>query len=133
MFWSMLAYCAVVDEEQESFRWCLQNAIELLEVTRGLSGGEGWWYGTLWFHYDKLDTMVRDEVERIARDMPSGGGLSDLNLYLNLIEQEVVGTREEVDELPNEERMDRPGTELGTRLITLERNHHRLSRIVGGQ
>ena len=29
------SYCAVVDEEQESFRWCLRNAVELLEFTRG--------------------------------------------------------------------------------------------------
>ena len=132
-FWSMLAYCAMADEEQESFKWCLRNAIELLEFTRGLVDGEGlkWWYGALWFHYDKLDTTVRDEVERIARDMSLGDGLSDLNLYHNLIEQEVVRTRQEVDELRNEDKLDRPGIGLRARLIALEGNYNRLGRITG--
>ena len=132
-FWSMLAYCALADEEQDSFRWCLRNAIELLEFTRGLADGEGlkWWYGTLWFHYDKLDTKVRDEVERIARDMSLGDGLEDLNLYLNLIGQEVTRIRRDVDELPDEDRLDSRGMVLRARLIALERNHHKLARITG--
>ena len=55
--------------------------MELLEFARGLSDGEGskWWYGMLRFHHDKLDTMVRDEVERIASDRSLGDGLLDLN------------------------------------------------------
>jgi len=123
----MHAYCAMADEGQESFKWCLQNAIELLEFARGLADGEGlkWWYGTLWFHYDKLDTTVREEVERIAKDMSMGDGLSDLNLYHNLIEQEVMRTRQKVGELRNEDRLDRPG--IG--LIALEGNYNELGRI----
>ena len=132
-FWGMLAYCGLADEEQESFRWCLKNAIELLEFTRGLPDGEGlkWWYGTLWFNYDKLDTTVQDEVKRIARDMSLGDGLSDLNLYLNLIGQGVAGARQEVDELSDEDRLDKPAMKLRARLIALEGNHYRLARITG--
>jgi len=134
-FWKMLAYCITVDEELGPFAWCLQNATELLDFVRGLPDGEGlkWWYGTLWFHYDKLDNAVRDEVERIAKDMSLGDGLSDLNLYLNLIGQEVVRTRQEVDKLPDEDKLDVPGMKLRTRLIALEGNHHRLSLITGGR
>ena len=130
-FWSTLAHCARVEEERESFRWCLQNAIELLEFTRRLADGEGlkWWYGALWFHYDKLDTMVRDEVERIARDMLQSDGLSDLSLCLDLIGQEIARTRQEVDGLPNEERVADFGVGLGARLIALEGNYSRLARI----
>ena len=40
-FWSMFAYSARTDETRESVRWCLQNAIELLEFTRGLPDSEG--------------------------------------------------------------------------------------------
>ena len=134
-FWKMLAYCIVVDEGLGPFAWCLQNATELLDFMRGLPDGEGlrWWYGTLWFHYDKLDTTVRNEVERIAKDMSLGDGLLDLNLYLNLIGQEVARTRQEVDELRDEAKLDRPGMKLRTRLIALEGNHHRLSLITGGR
>jgi len=51
-----------------------------------------WWYGTLWFHYDELDTTVQDEVKKITRDLLLGDGLSNLNLYLNLIEQGLTRT-----------------------------------------
>jgi hypothetical protein len=135
-FWSMFACCILVEEGRESFRWCLRNAIELLEFTRGLPDGEGlkWWYGTLWFHYDKLDTTVRSDVEKIARDMASNDGLSDLNLYLNLIGREVARTRQEVDEIPNEGWVGGSiNMKLRARLIALEGNYHRLSRITGGQ
>jgi len=132
-FWCVLAYCTLVDEELESFKWCLQNALDLLEYTRGLAGGEGlkWWYGTLWFHYDKLDTTVREEVERIAKDMTLGSGLSDLNLYHNLIEQDVMRTRVEVAELPNEIRPAGFSVRVRGRLVALEGNCHRLARITG--
>lgn len=132
-YWSMFAYSTRVVEERESFKWCLQNAIELLEFTRGLPHGQGlkWWYGTLWFHYDKLDTTVRDEVEKIAREMSLGDGLSDLNLYLNLIGQEVARTRQEVEDIPNQSRPAGFGVELRARLIALERITHRLTRITG--
>jgi len=134
-FWSILAYCAEADEGQESFRWCLQNAIGLLEFTKGVAGGGGskWWYCSLWIHYDKLDTVVRDKVERIAKEMLLGDGLSDLNLYLNLIGREVARTQTVVDELPNRDRMGEVGMKLRTRLINLEGNHHRLSLITGGR
>ena len=134
-FWCVLAYCTLVEEELESFKWCLRNALDLLEYTRGLAGGEGlkWWYGTLWFHYDKPDTTVREEVERIAREMSLGNGLSDLNLYHNLIEQEVARTRREVDELPNEIRPAGFSVRVRARLVALEGNCHRLARITGGR
>ena len=132
-FWCMLAYCCTVEQGLESFRWCLQNAIELLEFSRGLPDGEGlkWWYGTLWFHYDKLDKAARDDVERTARDMSLGDNLSDLNLYLNLIEQEIARTRQDVDRFSDVVRVSSFGMELRTRLIALEGNYHRLARIVG--
>lgn len=80
-FWTILAPCTLVGEEEEPSKWRLWNGMELLEFARGLSDGEGskWWYGMLWFHHDKLDTMVRDEVERIASDRSLGDGLLDLN------------------------------------------------------
>ena len=132
-FWSMFAYSARADETRESVRWCLQNAIELLEFTRGLPDGEGlkWWHCALWFHYDKLDTTVRDEVEKIARDMSLGDGLSDLNLYLNHIGQEIARVRKEVDELGNSPV--RFGMKSRDQLVALEGNHHRLSRITAGR
>jgi len=133
--WSMFAYSTRVDEARESVRWCLQNAIELLEFMRGLPHGEGlkWWYGALWFHYDKLDTTARDEVERIARDMSLGDGLSDLNLYLNLIGQEVVRIRQEVDGFREKYGTERAGVELRSKLIALEGSQHRLARITAGR
>ena len=75
--WSVLAHCCLVEEEI-SFRWCLQHAIELLDFTRGLPNSQGlkWWYATLRFYYDKLDPTVRDEVKRIARVIPRRGYLS---------------------------------------------------------
>ena len=95
--------------------------------------GEGlkWWYWALWFHYDKLETTVRDEVERIARDISLGDGLSDLNLYLDPTGQEVTRVRQEVDELPDWDRLDKFGMALRAQLVTLEGNHHMLAQIVG--
>ena len=97
--WSALPYYGAVEEEEESFRWCLRNAIELLEFMRGLPDGEGlkWWYVTLWFHYDKLDATVRDEAERMARDISRSDGLPGPNSYLDLIEREVNEMRRELD------------------------------------
>jgi len=131
--WSMFAYSTRAYEKQESLKWCLQNAIELLEFTRGLPDGEGlrWWYCTLWFYFDKLDTTVRDEVEKIARDMSLGDGLSDLNMYLNLIGQEVAMVRKEVDELiMYESRPAEYVMKLRDRLVALEGNKYRLGRII---
>ena len=93
--WSVLANCDLVEEEEESFRWCLRNAIELLEFARGLPDGEGlkWWYVTLWFHYDKLDATVQEEAERIARDVSLSDGSSDQDSYLKLIRREVAEIR----------------------------------------
>lgn len=132
--WRMLAHCTLVEEERVSFKWCLGNAIELLEFTRGLEDGEGlkWWYGTLWLHFDKLDITVQEEVERIARDMSSGPsvGILDLNLYLDLIGQEVVRIQQELDGLYNENGLA-GGRKLRARLIALEGNGHRLAHITG--
>jgi hypothetical protein len=51
---------------------CLQNAIKLLEFTRGLPNGGGlkWWHATPWFHHDKLDPKTRGEVVKIAMEIP---------------------------------------------------------------
>ena len=131
--WSLLAHWTLADEEEESFKWCLKNAVELLEFTKGLSDGERfkWWYGTLWFHFEKLDPTVRSEVERIAVEMSSGDGLSDLDLYLSIIGQEVDRTRRKLEELTEEARVARSGMALGARFVTLEGNHRRLARITG--
>ena len=54
--------------------------------------------------------------------MLSGDGLSDLNLYLNIIGQEVERKRRVLDGLTDE---DRPGMELGAQLVVVERNYRR--------
>ena len=131
-FWRALAYCAQV-RDTESAIWCLQNAIELLEFTRALPDGEGlkWWYGTLWLRYDKLDTTVRDEVKRIAADMLGGDGLSDLNLYLSLMQEEVMRIRQELNELSYDDRQWVPGWNMQARLTAMEGNYDQLARITG--
>jgi len=70
-------------------------------------------------------------VERVAKDMSTGGGLSDLNLYLSLIRQEVVRTRREADDLPNKSTQGGFGTDLRARLVALEGNYDKLARITG--
>ena len=129
--WSVLAHWTLADEER-SFKWCLQNAIELLDFTRRLPDRQGFkrWYGTLWFHFDKLDPTVRGEVEGIGTEMSSGDDLSDLNLYLNLISQEVERTRRTLDGPTGDGRSD---MELRARFVVLEGNYRRLARITGGQ
>ena len=129
-FWSVLAHCNLV-EELGSVRWCLQNATELLGFTRGLSCGEGlrWWYGTLWFHYDKLDNAAREEVKRMAVDMLHNDGLSDLNLYLGLIREEIARIRREINRLAEGERLRVPCGKMKARLVALDGNYHQLTRI----
>ena len=65
------------------------------------------------------------------REVSLGDSLPDLNLYHNLIEQEVVRTRQEVAELCNEDRLDLCGIGVRAQLIALEGNHNRLGRITG--
>ena len=132
---STFSSCAEFPGERESFWWCLENAIDLLEFVRGSADGEGlkWWYGTLWFHYDKLDAAARDEVERIAKEMSLGDGLSDLKLYLSIIGQEVERTRRKVDELPNASQPAGFGVMVRARLVALEENYHKLAGITGGR
>ena len=134
-FWSTFAYCARVGEDLESLRWCLENAIELLKFTRGLSSGEGlkWWYGVLWFYFDKLDPAVKDEVEKIAREMSAGDGVSDLHLYLDLIGQEAARIRQGMEGFANDTTKTGQCMNLRTRSIALERNHRRLDRIIKGR
>ena len=131
--WSLFAEWTLADEEDVSFQWCLKNAIELLEFTKGSPDAERfrWWYGTLWFHFEKLDPTVRGEVERIAREMSSGDGLSDLNLYLNLIGQETERTQRELAGLTEDDRLDGSGMELRARTVRVEGNYRRLARIAG--
>ena len=117
--WSILAYCPRVGES-ELVRWCLRNAVELLEFVRGLTDKEGlkWWCWTLWFHYDKLGTAARDEV-KVTVGMLRNDGLPDLNLYLKLLQDKVSKMRQQIDELSDTERLssagriiDRSGREL---------------------
>jgi len=61
--------------------------------------------------------------------MLSGDGLSDLNLYLNLIGQEVERKRRVLDGLTDEDSLARPGMELGARLVVVERNYRRAGRL----
>lgn len=131
-FWSVLAYCALV-HELESVGWCLQNALELLEFTRGLADSEGlkWWCWTLWFYYDKLDTTTRDEVKKIAVDMLNKDGLSDLNFYLSLIKEEIGRVRQQVEKLPDADELGNRGRKLRSRLIALEGNYYQLAQITG--
>ena len=131
-FWSVLAYSTLV-EELESVKRCLQNATKLWEFARGLDDGEGlkWWYGTLWLHYDKLDTEVQEEVKKAAAGVLRSDRSSDLSLYLSLIEGEISRLQEDMNELPVEERREDYGTKLRARLITMEGNHRQLARIVG--
>lgn len=88
--WKLFYYHGMVEEE-ESFRSCLRNAIELLNFMRGLPDdqeGLRWWYMVLWHHWNNLDTTVwaevkrimteatearRAEAERFSRDMPYFG------------------------------------------------------------
>jgi len=130
--WNLLADWTLIEEE-ESFQWCLKNAIELLEFTKRLPDGEGfkWWYGTLWFCFDKLDPTVRGEVESTAKDMSSGDGLSDLNLYFNLIGHEVERIRRQLSGLTEEDGLSGSGMKLRGRFVALEGTHHRLARIIG--
>ena len=133
-FWGSLAYCPLV-EELESVTWCLGNAIELLEFTRGLPDGEGlkWWYWTLWFHYDRLDTTALEEVKKIAVDMRQNDGLSDLNLYLNLIQEEVSEKRKRIDTLVGGQWPIGVRRDLRARLVALEGNYDQLARIIAGR
>lgn len=130
--WEVLAYCSLI-KDAESVRWCLENAIELLEFTRGLADGEGlkWWYWVLWFFYNKLNTTFRDEVKKIAADMVNGGNLSNLNLYLGLIQEEVVRMREEIKDLPDNQRGGIFDRNTRAQLIAMEDNYDQLARIVG--
>ena len=131
--WSLFAEWTLVDEEDASFQWCLKNAIELLEFTKGSPDAERfrWWYGTLWFHFEKLDPTVQSEVERIATEMSSGGVLSDLSLYLNLIGQETERTQRQLDGLTEDDRLGRSGMGLRTRIVRVDGNYRRLARIAG--
>ena len=127
--WRVLAYC-ILARDTESVRWCLENAIELLEFTKGLPHGEGskWWYGTLWLCYNRLNTTVRDEVKRIAADMLNGDGLSDLNLYLSLMQEELTRLRQELNVIPESDFRSRF---VRLSLIALEGNYDQLARSTG--
>ena len=127
-FWSMFDSCALVREEQEPFRWCLQSAIELLEFARGLPDGEGLkrWYRTLWFHYDKLDATVRDEVEKIARDTPSDDGLSDLEWFRSLI-----GGEDVLIEAGYGDWRGESDVESRNRYTAMRENYDRLAQVMG--
>ena len=130
--WRVLAYCTQA-MDTEPVRWCLQEAVELLEFAKGLPHGEGlrWWYGALWLCYDKLSTTVRDEVRKIATDMLRDDGLSDLNLYLGLMQEEITRLRQEMNELSDIEKRSPIGMDMQTLLITMGGNYDQLARITG--
>ena len=125
--WSVLAYCPLV-KGLESAKWCLQNAVELLNFMEGLPEGSKWWYWTLWFHYDQLDAATRRVVKTRAKDMVRNNSLSDLNLYLSLIQKEIKRIEEDMDGLYEEEEV----RHAEVRSIALEGNYERLDRIVRG-
>ena len=131
--WSVLAYSTLA-EELESVRWCLRNAIELLDFMRGLPEGEGlrWWCGTLWLHFDKLDSTTRDEVKKIAAGMRSDG-LSDLNFCLGLIKGEISRVQQEVNEPRDLVEEEMFGLNLRTRLIAMEWNYQQLTQVIAGR
>ena len=131
-FWRVLAYYTQI-RYTESVVWCLQNATELLKITRELHGCEGskWWYGTLWFCYDKLDTTARDEVKRVAAEMLRDDGLSDLNTYLNLMQEELTRIRREINEFSDKWGQLPICRNLQARLITAGGNYDQLARIIG--
>ena len=134
--WSVLAYCSQASY-LESARWCLENenATDLLRFAKGLDHGEGlkWWCWTLWFHYDKLDATTRDEVKRTTSDILRDHGLSDLNLYLNLIQEEITKIRQEIGKLPENEKGWRYGKKMKAQSITLEGNYKQLAQIMEGR
>ena len=70
-------------------------------------------------------------MESIAKDISSGDGLSDLDLYLNLIGREVERTRQELNGLTEVAKQAKAGMELRARFVTLEGNYRRLVRITG--
>ena len=130
-FWKVLAYCNLVGG-LEVVKLCLENAIQLLEFTKGLSlsdDGEGlkWWYGTLWFYYHKLSPTVQAEVKKVAEVIPR----NHLNLYLNLIEDEAGRLRKELNELPEEEIFKDHGINLRDQLVGLQGNYDQLAQIAG--
>ena len=130
--WRVLAYCTQI-RDTESVKWCLQNGAELLEFTKGLPDVEGskWWYGTLWLCYDKLDATVRDKVKTVAADMLRDDGLSDLNLYLGLMQEEVTRIRQEISELSDIQKRSAIGMNMQALLITMGGNYDQLARITG--
>ena len=138
--WSVLAYSNGMEwkeltvKELESVRWCLQNAIKLLDFMRGLPDGEGlkWWFGTLWLHFDKLDSTTRDEVKRIAGGMRNDD-LSDLNFCLGLIKGEVSRLQQQVNEPRDEVEEEMLGLNLRTRLIAMEWNYQQLTQVIAGR
>lgn len=131
--WSVLAY-STMGEELESFQWCLRNADKLLEFMRGLPNGEGlkWWFGTLWLHFDKLDSTIRDEVKKVAAGMRNDG-LSDLNFCLGLLKGEVSRVQQRINEPRDEREEEGLGLNLRTRLIALEWNYQQLTQAIAGQ
>ena len=130
--WSVLAYCPLV-EELDSAKWCLQNALQLLKFTEGLREGSKWWYWTLWFHYDKLDSTIRRVVRARAEDMVRNDGLSDLNLYLSLIQEDIKKIRQDMDELPDDEKETSHHRKMKARSIALEGNYKQLDQIMKGR
>lgn len=63
--------------------------------------------------------------------MLGSGGLSDLNLYLSLIQEEITRIREEISELCGDHRVRSRGRDMKALLIAMEDNYDQLARITG--
>ena len=117
---------SILAEELESVRWCLRNAIELLDFMKGLPNREGlkWWCGMLYLHFDKLDSATRDEVQKITAAMRSDG-LTHLRFCRDIIGAEISRMQDRVDLSRGAEK-----NVVRTRLAALEGNYQQLDRII---
>ena len=58
-------------------------------------------------------------------------GLSDLNLYLGLMQEEVTRIRQEISELSDIQKRSAIGMNMQALLITMGGNYDQLARITG--
>jgi len=78
--------------------------------------------GTLFLKCEPIHLKTNEE--KVARDMSLGDGISDLNLYLNLIGREVARVRQEVDEFRERNRTEMAGIELRAQLNPAPISYH---------
>ena len=122
--WSVFSRCNLVEEEEESFRqWCLQNAMELLDFTRGLTDGQElrWWHARLLFHHDKLDTPVQDEVERIKAERIEAGMIEETRIHTRRIEAEIATERLKAARINTARRVEIEAERVEAERVEVER------------